>query len=226
MQSTFWQLDGHIARLTLPRLSLEFDADQPGEGLRNLVVVDRPWPQGRLLGVAGPIPSAASGALTDWHVRGDDLIAVYETGQPDAARIDLLWHVARPVAGVSWLARIDLLVSIRTDRLDWRHDVRLESVIPAATACEELPPAGDRFVGKDWDWSLALLVHPADLRKRELSGLPGAQCLCQRLFPMESLEKGVVLRARAAALFLHPDAETAALTGSLFEFTTADPRLD
>ena len=65
---------------------------------------------GRLLGVGGSIQSAAT-TLTDWHVRGDDLIAVYETGQPDAARVDLLWHAAPPAAGDPWLDRLDLLVS-------------------------------------------------------------------------------------------------------------------
>ena len=102
-------------------------------GWRRLSVLDRPWSGGRLLGVTGSIQSAAATTLADWHVRGDDLIAVYETGHPDAARVDLLWHAARPAAGDPWLARIDLLVSVRTDRLDWRHDVRLESVLPEVT---------------------------------------------------------------------------------------------
>ena len=102
----------------------------PPTGWRRLPFCDRPWSGGHLLGVSGSIQSAATRTLTDWHVRGDDLIAVYETGQPDAARVDLLWHAARPAAGDAWLARIDLLVSVRTDRLDWRHDVGLESVLP------------------------------------------------------------------------------------------------
>ena len=95
---------------------------------------------------AGSIQSAATATLADWHVRGDDLIAVYETGQPDAARVDLLWHAARPAAGDPWLARIDLLVSVRTDRLDWRHDVRLESVLPEVTAVEKLDSLGNVFL--------------------------------------------------------------------------------
>ena len=85
-------IEGHIARLNLPKLSLAFDADRPADGLKNIIALERPWPMGRLLGVSGSIQSAASCALTDWHVRGDDLIAVYETGQPDAARIDMLWR--------------------------------------------------------------------------------------------------------------------------------------
>ena len=43
-----------------------------------------------------------------------------------------------PPHGDPWLARIDLLVSVRTDRLDWRHDVRLESVLPEVTVVESL----------------------------------------------------------------------------------------
>ena len=98
-----------------------FDADRPAEGLTMIAVGDRPWSGGRLLGVTSSVQSAATMTPTNWHVRGDDLIAVYETGQPDAARVDLLWHAARPATGAPWLARLDLLVSVRTDRLDWRH---------------------------------------------------------------------------------------------------------
>jgi hypothetical protein len=235
MQSTFWQLDGITARLTLPRLSLAFDANQPGEGLRNIRVLDRYWPKGRLFGVTGPIQSAAKCELAEWYVRGDDLIASYETGQPDAARIDLLWHVAKPVEGDSHIARIDLLVSIRTDRLDWRHDVCLESVIPAADDYAELS-SSDWFAGNDWDWSLDLMVHSSDLRRRELKaalGLPGARQLRHELFPTETLEKGVILRARAEALFLHAGAEGhtlirregAYVAEHMREFLAADPPL-
>src|SRR5208282_1903331 len=97
MNPSCWLLEGHIAHLNLPGLSLAFDADRPTEGLANIAVLGRPWPAGHLLGVNGSIQSAAT-TLTDLHVRGDDLIAAYETGQPDAARFDLLWHAARPAA--------------------------------------------------------------------------------------------------------------------------------
>ena len=137
-----------------------------------IAVFDRFWPGGRLLGVTGSIQSAAATTLTDWHVRGDDLIAVYETGQPDVARVDLLWHSARPAAGDPWFARIDLLVSVRTDRLDWRHDVRLESVLPDVTVAEKFDSIDTVFHETARGWSLAVMVHPADLSHHELTRRP------------------------------------------------------
>ena len=199
-------------------------------------MLDRYWSKGRLFGVTRSIQSAAKCELAEWFVRGDDLIAAYETGQPEAARIDLCWHVVRPEEGDSHIARVDLLVSIRTDRLDWRHDVCLESVIPAADECSEFSSNCNFFAGNDWDWSLDLLVHSSDLRRRELKaalGLPGARLLRHELFTTETLEKGVILRARAEALFLHAGAEARAMiryqrayvAEKMREFLAADPPL-
>ena len=203
MNPKCWLLEGHVARLNLPGVSLAFDADRPADGLAKIAVLDRPWPAAACWASAGSIQSAAATTLTDWHVRGDDLIAVYETGQPDAARLDLLWHAARPAAGDPWLARIDLLVSVRTDRLDWRHDVRLESVLPEVTVVEKFDSTGNIFAARGW--SLAVMVHPADLGRQELTAeaaTSAARRLRQQLFRTESLEKGVILRGRARAWFL------------------------
>ena len=146
-------------------------------------------------------------------------------GRPDAARLDLLWHAARPVAAVPWLARIDLLVSVRTDRLDWRHDVRLESLLPEITAVDSMDNA---FHGAARGWSLAVMVHPADLGRQKLIAaveLSAANRLQQQLFRTQSLEKGVILRARARAWFLPPDVGRSAMAACFAEFAAADPPL-
>jgi hypothetical protein len=226
-QSDLWQLTGSVAHLMLPKLSLEFNAERPRDGLTSITALGRAWPLARLLGIAGPIHSAGC-TLADWHVRGNDVIAAYETGEPAEARIDLLWHVVQPKSPPPWIARIELLVSIRTDRLDWRHDVSLVSTIPTVTECSEFTPACSWFAGNDWDWSLALMVHLADLRRREsiaAPGLLGARQVCDRLFPAESLEKGVILRARAMALFLDAGADVAEVAQCMREFDAADPPL-
>ena len=147
MNPKCWLLEGRVARLNLPGVSLAFDAQRPADGLAEIAVGDRPWSGGRLLGINGSIQSAAATTLTDWLVRGDDLIAVYETGQPDAAQLDLLWHAVRPAAGDPWLARIDLLLSVHTDQLDWRHEVRLESLLPEMTVVERLRCDGQLLSG-------------------------------------------------------------------------------
>jgi hypothetical protein len=225
MNPKLWLLDGHVARLNLPGLSLDFNADRPAEGLVEISVADRPWPGGRLLGVTGSIQTPIT-SLTDWHVRGDDLIAVYETGLPDAARLDLLWHAARPGPGDAWLARVDLLVSVRTDRLDWRQDVRLESVLPEMTLAEALDTDGNLLSARDW--SLAVMVHPADMRQTELTAEPATPAryrICCQLFRIESLEKGVILRARARAWFLPSGVDPVAAAACFSDFTAADPPL-
>jgi hypothetical protein len=226
MNPKCWLLQGQVARLELPGFSLAFDAERPAQGLVEMSIIDRPWVGGRLLGVAGSIQSALTTTLTDWHARGDDLIAVYETSQPDAARLDLLWHAVRPGAGDPWLARVDLLVSVRTDRLDWRCDVRLESELPEVTMEVRSDWTGSVFAARVW--SLALMVPPADLRSQELTvaGAESANCrLRHQLFRTESLEKGVILRARARAWFLPSGARAAAVAGCFAEFAAADPPL-
>jgi hypothetical protein len=227
MNPKCWLLQGHIARLNLPGVSLAFDADRPADGLATIAMVDRPWSGARLLGVTGSIQSAAT-TLTDWHVRGEDLIAVYETGQPDSARFDLLWHAARPAAGDPWLARLDLLVSVRTDRLDWPYDVRLESVLPEVTVMEKFDSMETVFRESTRGWSLAVMVHPADLGRQEMTAEdePSATCrLRQQVFRTESLEKGVILRARARVWFLPCGVDSAALAACFAEFAAADPPL-
>ena len=51
MNPKCWLLEGHVARLNLPGVSLAFDADRPADGLTQI-----PFPlglcPGRLLGVA------------------------------------------------------------------------------------------------------------------------------------------------------------------------------
>ena len=215
MYSTPWHLDGRTATLTLPRLSLAFDANQPGEGLQNIRVLGRFRPFGRLFGVTGPIQTAANCELTDWYVRGDDLIATYETGQPDAARVDLHWQVVQPEKNDAQIATIKLFVSIRTDRLDWRHDVCLKSIVPTADELWEGQPGHNSFAGNDWNCLLELMVHSSDLRHQELTRaplIPNAWLLKHELFPTKMLEKGVILRARAAAAFFNLDGQVRGYT--------------
>jgi len=223
MNPNFWLLEGHVARWNLPGLSLSFNAARPADGLTTHALVDRPWSGGRLLGVTGSVQASTTATLTDWHVRGDDLIAVYETGPPDAARLDLLWHAVRPPTAEAWLGCIDLLVSVRTDRLDWRHDVGLESFLPEATVLEQFDASADVFVARQG--ALAIMVHPADLGHRELTVTPGASHLRHQLFRTESLEKGVLLRARAKAWFLPSGVDRAELARCFAEFAAAEPPL-
>ena len=126
----------------------------------------------------------------------------------------------------SWLARIDLLVSVRTDRLDWRHDVRLESVLPEAAEIESCDSTGSMFA--TGDWSLALMVHPADLgppgidrRGRGARGLPFTPAVVSDRI----VGKGRDPSRRARAWFLPSGVDSAAMATCFAEFAAADPPL-
>jgi hypothetical protein len=74
-------------------------------------------------------------------------------------------------------------------------------------------------------WSLAVMIHPADLSHLELTTAPAASHLRHQLYRTESLEKGVILRARARAWFLPFGVDRAAVAACLAEFAAADPPL-
>ena len=123
-------------------------------------------------------------------------------------------------------ARLDLLVSLRTERLDWRYDLCLESVLPEMTVAGKFETTANLFAGPGW--SLAVMVHPADLGRQEFlpaAGNAAGGHLLHRLFRTESLEKGVILRGRARVWFLPDAIDAAAMVPSFAAFAAADPPL-
>jgi len=91
---------------------------------------------------------------------------------------------------------------------------------------EELDSTKSMFAGPGW--SLAVMVHPADLCRQELTveGESFAACgLHQQLFRTKSVEKGVILRARARAWFLPCGFDRSAVAACFADFVAADPPL-
>jgi hypothetical protein len=231
MNPSCWLLEGQIARLSLPCLTAVVNAAYPAGGLTSICIGGQAWQAVSLLGVSSEVLSQPNVSLADWHVRANELVAVYESGKPDDARVDVRWQFGLPGAGDPWLARVDLLVSIRTDRLDWRHDVFVAGLAAGAMASElhgcihlRLPRGG----------SYVEMIHPADLRRRELptDELSSARDnrevmhLRRQLFAPEMLEKGVILRARIRGLFFLADVETKHVASCYDEFIAADPPLE
>ena len=60
------------------------------------------------------------------------------------------------------------MVSVRTERLDWRHDVAIENRVPASVASHEPSIRPGYCVFRAEHWLYADFVHPADLRSDEL----------------------------------------------------------
>jgi hypothetical protein len=72
------------------------------------------------------------------------------------------------------------------------------------------------------------MVHPADRRCRELTAEAETSAtwrLRHPLFRTESLEKGVILRARARAWFLPSGVDAAVVAACFADFAAADPPL-
>ncbi len=242
MSAPTWLLDGNRARLNLQAFSVLVDADRPVDGLSQLLVADQAWKMASLFSIVGATLSARPPTLVDWYVRGNDLAATYETSHVDAARLDIQWSAAESQNHAPWSARLDMLVSVRTDRLDWQPDVRLQSSVPSSEVrhiAAESPASctlgrADPAVRCHWfqpshcTWSLVLMIHPADVLASALEGdgsLPPTSKLIYHLFRPEMLEKGVILRARARALIVSAGVNAEAIAGCYEQFIAADPPL-
>ena len=228
MPSQTWLLEGNTARLNLLGMRAAVNATQPARGLGSIAVNGHSWPDAQLLGISALALESVSVLLADWHVCGKDLFAVYETGPPDAARIDLCWSAADSSDGHPWLARIDLLASVRTDRLDWQPDITLQSRLRATRPTHLLDAAKARFHALAIGEAIVVeMVHPADFRRGAMQAedRDGILYLRHRLFQPESLEIGVILRARACAMFLPGDVDASAVAKCYSDFAAADPPL-
>jgi hypothetical protein len=225
MSSPVWHLDASLARLDFPELAAEVQSAQPARGLGSLTVYGANWSGARLLGLSSQAIGSSAAGLAEWFVRGNDLVAVFESGPPHSARIDLCWRAVAGGESDAWFARIDLMVSVRTDRLDWRHDIAIESDL--SDACFQFTEHQGCAIFRGDRWTYTEFVHPADLRHDEPTDASqqAAGHLRRRLFPPESLEKGVILRARARSLFLPPDVAASTIACCYDNFIAADPPL-
>ncbi len=196
MNPKCWLLEGHVARLNLPGVSLAFDAERPADGLAKIAVLDRPWserpPVGRQRfdpvrrhdahGLARPRRRFDRG-LRNGPTRCGPARSALACG-PTCRR--------RPVACSHRSAGVR---AYRSARLATRCPPRKHS-----SRCERRSEKCDSLenIFAARGWSLALMVHPADLGHQELTAeaAPSAtRHLRQQLFRTESLEKGVILRA-------------------------------
>jgi hypothetical protein len=207
------------------------------------------------LEVPGRDPADAA-SLVEHYARGADLVAAYGADAPKAAgtplRVDAVWRAMEPAASDKFLAAVELLVSVRTDSRESRPAVvvqsalaaskifRLTSVDPPSSTQLDVPSPGRLILRPSdgpgcvlWQWymsdlSYAEMIHPADFHEDEIVWKPragGMIRLRHRLFP-ESLEKGVILRARVRGVFLPREDDLQIAAACYAAFAAAEPPLE
>ena len=255
MRPPRWQQNQQSAHVVHPRfaatLNVTLKGAQPDLGLTDLRIDGTPLEQVAVLQVRGPSLGADPALkVSDWYVRGADLVANFGPSDPDQLRGQIYWRlIEEPHAGV--IAAFELVVSVQTDL--WKSHSALEAaaqlpqceaarLVDAETgqfqplalpseAAQTLAAAdgpgailfrlpGDRY-------SFAHLIHPADFLQATLtlhSDAPSPLCLSHTLLG-EDLEKGVIRRARCQGIFLDR-ADDAALAAECYaHFASTAPPL-
>jgi len=241
-----------VASLRLGPLCAAMDLRRLAAGLAAVSLDHRSLPGTGLLGVELPAPCTAHAtAIDDSLVRGPDLVVTCQETDSWPIRVDLVWRAVAPQAPRRWPLVLDLIASVRTERLDSRPALAVQTSIPAcavlrladaqparfqpleaaADAPQRLDPAGGPgcvlFRLREADLSYVEMIHPADFRGDELVACGDPQAswrLRHRLFP-EPLEKGVILRARVRGLFCPRDGDQRMAAESYAAFAGSDPPL-
>lgn len=243
-----WHLDDDNAELQHGSLACRINVVRPADGLR--LDSQSLFAGANLLGVEIPPPEAGTKAPPiDKHVRGSDLILAYRPTADWPVHLDVLWRALSLSQEGLTLSAVELQVSVRTDLLDSRPELGVRSALSAdrvlrladagASRFKPLSLDGSPVLGpangpcclifrqQDADMSYVEMVHPADFCRGELIGGAGRDRQVQvrhHLFP-QSLEKGVILRARVRGLFCPRDADEAIATEAYRSFAAAAPPL-
>lgn len=248
-----WSANAVIAHVALPKLSAAINAAEPGLGMHHLTVFEQNCPGLSILGVTTDSLVASGQTLVEWHTREHDQAASYESNQGKAVRLDLVWSVAGESdqgSSNGCVAQFDLTLSARTNVLDWHPDVFAQSELPggqiycladvaaarfapvesieAEEPADEQKPSCFWYRPVDAGWSYVEMVHPADVQlSRCIEAAAGEHRsrLSHHLFRPESLERGVILRARLRGLFLPKDIDPATIAQMYAAFVAADPAL-
>jgi hypothetical protein len=248
MQSSVWQLIGHKVLLRTPALSASLDLMHPTEGIADLHPALSAAAGAHLLGLESKsLESVTAETLVDHYARGADIIASYAESDAWPIRVDARWQAVGTGDAQGILATIDLVVSVRTDRLDSRPTLAVVSRIPEGdvlrladartSGFESLRPGEPAtferanhpgcllFRPELGPQSYAEMVHPADCYRSELSAAADGMLLIRHhLFP-EELEKGVILRARIRGGVLAREVDAQLASACFAALASADPPL-
>lgn len=251
MSSPLWTLSGNRGNLSLPGHRAMVDAEHPEHGLHVTRVAGHMLPRNELLGVQ--LSALAAGepvVLIEAYGRGADLIATYAETPSQPARVQIYWRVIRERMPRPALWCVDLQVSVQTNLLDLHPQLDSRSRLPVAEVLrlahvdvEEFeplsaPPGATVQLSPDdgtgclllrtaeSDLSYVEMVYPSDFAGSavRIDARDGTVQVTQRLFA-ESLEKGVIRRARIRGAYLSRDGDVAAAAQLYREFVAEPPPL-
>lgn len=210
-----WRLESEQGRWHTASFQFQVDLKRPNLGWSDIRLSEA-TPEGAAVRSLEDVPfqvllpgSREVESLSDCYVRQADLIATYTQRSDRTVRPQLLWRVLQDEARVG----VETLVSMQTSLLDsapkatvahqlggelWR--VEAQSQHPCVEEQRTQPvlllqrPPGH-------DVSFVIAVHPADFHSATIAALDGGWRVEFKLF-YESLEKGVIRRARLRGIYV------------------------
>ena len=234
-----WQLDGEVARLACGPLAGCVEADS--RGVRFTVAT---W-QGELsdafgvLITAGPGPRPAALHVAERYVRGWDYVVSYARTAEYHFAPQFYWRASLHPAESA--AQVEMIMSVQTDLLDSHPEATVSSLVLGSRlfqaaalrldAFEEATPVASLRAGQSREHlfvfrseelgvSYAQMVHPSDFVSAEIGSHDASpRVVTTTLFP-ESLEKGVIRRARISGWFLPADNDLATAVRLAQQFIT------
>ena len=229
-----WGLNDHLASAQSnvggQDLQLTIDSDSPASGARITVGRDAM----SLFSVESSNPNEQ---LADLYIRGDDLIAKYQSSDDQFDR-ELYWRVPNLDLPEGAFA-LEMIYSLQTDLLEANPNPRIISELKARQV-EYWSAVGDALAGElEWkqqekadgcqmitaklsdETRLAVAVYPNDLMVMEFAEIDGETILTCRL-NAEFLEKGVIRRTRMFAMCAAGEVSDADMIKVAQEFLDSD----
>jgi hypothetical protein len=238
-----WKLDGTRGQLNTPELSASLDLTQPHRGLHVATIFrdghSSAIGDNHVLQVHFPEEPRAEDVQDSW-IRGTDLVVTYAQRKNRQVTAEIYWRL---VGGANSVGT-ELILSVQTDLLDATPTTSAASEIitdevlwlgdpTAPHTAESLKmaisaAAFDRTRGQGIfifrlagsRLSYVDMVHPTDFSSASLRQRDGSAVLDWQLFP-DSLEKGVIRRARLRGLFVNRQDDLALAARCFQEFTTS-----
>ncbi|QDS97384.1 hypothetical protein [Adhaeretor mobilis] len=227
MNGTTWQINGNKAEFSGESFSAGVDLTRPDLGLQN-ISQRRSAIQGHVLGVA--IESGVAGrtadekhneAPTEAYARGNELVATYAPTVDHPVGFQVYWEVQNEDGEA---VVVDVTVSVQTPLLETYPKVLVRSTVDCvdckfhpsnASDEEQAPAAGEEWIVLQRGFSLvelpsaedensvfyAEMVHPTDFLDWRQSSAGDAESRTQWRMCDHFMEKGVIRRLRARALF-------------------------